>query len=369
MTWQEEIRDAVRSVEEMEGYAFLRERRSARPVEERFRTLVSRYYLGLIDPVDPEDPIAKMAFPAAEEVSEPVAGVRDPIGDLVRQAAPRLTHRYPDRALLHVTNLCPMYCRFCFRKNLMNEREEELYLGDFEPAFAYLAAHPEVEELILSGGDPWMLSDARLSELVGAIAARLPAVKRLRFHTRMPVTLPSRVTHGLLEALASAGEGRFRVFVVTHFNHPRELSAAARAGLARLRSAGLVVLNQSVLLKGVNDSAAVLKELFVGLGNEGVLPYYLHHCDLVDGAEHFRLPLAEGRRIWASLRGTLAGYLLPEYVLDTPGGIGKVPVSSKDFVQEMGPGLYRVTRGGQIYLYADPQPRAADGSRLKVCEK
>lgn len=346
--WQIELREALSSWEGLEGEEFA----CLPPVSQRphlpFRMLVPRYYLGLIDRRDPADPIGRMAFPSAEEANRSPASLRDPIGDLARQAAPRLTHRYRDRALLHVTNLCPMYCRFCFRKNLMNEREEELYAGGFEEAFAYLGRHPEIEELILTGGDPWMLSDERLSALVSEIAARAPSVRRLRFHTRMPVTLPSRVTDGLLRAILRPG--RFRVFVVTHFNHPRELSLEARAGLARLTSAGLVALNQSVLLRGVNDDARILRELFLGLGNEGVLPYYLHHCDLVAHAEHFRTTIAEGRRIWGELRGTLSGYLIPEYVLDTPGGWGKVPLGG-GFVEEAGAGAYALSRGG---VYRDP---------------
>ena len=326
-TWQEELRDAVSSFRdpELAGYAFARAHGALPEADLRFRQLVPRSYLRLIDSLDANDPIARMAFASPEELISSPEALRDPIGDLDRKVAPRLTHRYRDRALLHVTNLCPMYCRFCFRKNLMNEREEELYAGDFSEAFTYLANHTEIEELILTGGDPWMLSDEKLSALVDEIAAKAPALRRLRFHTRMPVTLPSRVTDGLLRAIRRPG--RFRTFVVTHFNHPRELGSRAKRALARLTGEGLTVLNQSVLLRGVNDDAAILRELFLALGNEGVLPYYLHHCDLVAGAEHFRTTFAAGKRIWTELRGTLPGYLIPEYVMETPGGGGKVPVS------------------------------------------
>jgi len=324
-TWQEELRNAVSSLQdpELAGYAFAR---SASPESAgRFRQLVPRSYLRLIDRSDAQDPIARMAFAHAEELVTSGEGLRDPIGDLEHKAAPRLTHRYGDRALLHVTNLCPMYCRFCFRKNLMNERDEDLYSGDFSEAFAYLAQHPEIEELILTGGDPWMLSDEKISALVDSIAVAMPGLRRLRFHTRMPVTLPSRVTPELLAAIQRPG--RFRTFVVTHFNHPRELAEGARSALALLTGAGITVLNQSVLLKDVNDCAATLRELFLALGNEGVLPYYLHHCDYVAGAEHFRTSIAEGRRIWTSLRGTLPGYLIPEYIVETPAGGGKMPIA------------------------------------------
>lgn len=345
-TWQEQLRDSVRSVTELEGYAFLRKDGAA--AEAKYRVLVPRYYLGLVDREDPHDPIARMAFPQSAELFSD--GLRDPIGDLARQAAKRLTHRYPDRALLHVTNLCPMYCRFCFRKNLMNENEAELYAGDFREAFRYLAAHPEVEELILTGGDPWMLSDDKIAALVDEIAASAPKVKRLRFHTRMPVTLPARVTPGLVRAIARTG--RFQSVVVTHFNHPRELTGEAESALAALKEGGALVLNQSVLLRGVNDSAEILRTLFLGLGERGVLPYYLHHCDDVAGAGHFRLPLEEGQKIWRALRGTLPGYFLPEYVLDVPGGLGKIPIPG-DFLKKIGPGRFHVRSRGEAADYLD----------------
>jgi lysine 2,3-aminomutase len=232
----------------------------------------------------------------------------------------------------------------------MNEQEEELYSGSFAEAFAYLAVHPEIEEVILTGGDPWMLSDARLSALVDELASHMPQLRRLRFHSRMPVTLPSRITPELVRAIQRPG--RFRTFVVAHFNHPRELTPLAKAGLLQLQASGITVLNQSVLLKGVNDSAAILRELFRGLGNEGVLPYYLHHCDLVAGAEHFRLSIAEGRKIWAELRGTLPGYLIPEYILDTPGGWGKIPIGG-EFLSELREGRYELAGGGGEYR--DPE--------------
>lgn len=353
--WKSQLREAAGSIAELKAlgysapFAFLDAEGEA-ALEARYQVKVPRYYLGLIDKNDPADPIARMALPRIEELTENSQDKRDPIGDVAKQAAPRLTHRYNDRALLHVTNLCQMYCRFCFRKNLMNEREPELYAGDFDPAFAYLKAHPEIEELILSGGDPWLLGDEKIAALMARIRAELPGLKRLRFHTRMPVTLPARVTPELIAALGSGGP---QIFIVTHFNHPRELSAEADVALARLRSAGFVLLNQGVLLRGVNDSAEVLRELYRGLGNRGVLPYYLHQCDQAAGTNHFRVGIPEGRKIWRELRGTLPGYLLPEYVLEIPGGGGKVPLG-ESAVRESGAGNYRILgRQGEEVLYRE----------------
>ncbi len=308
-TWQAEVKTARKQYNS--------------EVEARYRTLVPEYYLKLIDPNDPNDPIARMALPSAEELIQN-QGLRDPIGDLVKQAAPRLTHRYRDRALLHVTNLCQMYCRYCFRKNLMNEREEELYSGDFSEAFAYLAKHPEISELIFTGGDPWMLSDDKISALVD-LALEIPSLTAIRFHTRMPVTMPSRVTQSLAKAIFRPD--RFRTVVVTHFNHAREVTPEARKAIDILRAEKIWVLNQSVLLRGVNDSVNRLLDLFQTLGNAGVMPYYLHHCDLVTGAEHFRVPKSEGLAIWRALRGKISGYLIPEFVEEQPEGEGKTPVT------------------------------------------
>lgn len=347
--WREQLRSAVSSVSKVADYAFFQTRFDASglsSVEERYRLLVPPYYLSLIDKNDPQDPIAKMAFPTPAE-GEILTGtaLKDPIGDLAKQVAPRLTHRYSDRALLHTTNLCPMYCRFCFRKNLMNEKQEELYVGDFEEAFAYLENHPEIHEVILTGGDPWMLSDQKLSSLLRELLKRAPSIRRLRFHTRMPVTLPMRVTEGLLGALQLP----VTIYVVTHFNHPRELSELAKESIAKLRKSGIIVLNQSVLLKGVNDSLDTLLTLFRSLGDVGVIPYYLHHCDLVEGAEHFRTTVEEGRDLWRQLRGKLAGYLIPEYILDRPGGLGKIPLGDSP--------LQKNEQGGWHsgdFVYSDP---------------
>jgi lysine 2,3-aminomutase len=326
-SWQIELQSAVKSLEEIQGYAFLP--KNLVELEKKYRTLVPRYYLSLIDAKDPEDPIAKMAFPRSEELGEIVFGLRDPIGDLAKNPASRLTHRYRDRALLHVTNLCPMYCRFCFRKNLMNEKEEDLYSGDFSSAFSYLEEHGEIEELILTGGDPWMLSNAKIEGLLRELSSRNTHIKRIRFHTRMPVTLPSRVNKGLIAVLKVFSQ--FQFVVVAHFNHPRECTPEANKAIEELREQGIWVFNQSVLLKGVNDRAETLRDLWSTLGSWGVLPYYLHHCDLVEGAEHFRTTFEHGRALMNEVRGTLPGYFLPHYVLDRPGGAGKIPLEVANF--------------------------------------
>lgn len=324
--WQLELKEAVNSVEELirDGYLPRTLENEFLAVAGRFKLSLPKYYLSLIDKKNPLDPIALMALPQVKELQVSTAALRDPIGDLQYQVAPRLTHRYKNRALLHLTNLCPMYCRFCFRKNLMNEKEEELYAGDYDAALDYLQKHNEIREVIFTGGDPWMLSDDKLEKIISRIAVLAPHINVLRFHTRMPVTLPSRITDELLRAIVRPQ--RFQTVVVTHFNHACEMSAAAMTSIGRLRSSGILLLNQNVLLKNVNDNLTALKDLYLKLGDAGVLPYYLHQCDIVAGAEFFRTSIEHGQKLWRELRAELPGYLIPEYVLDIPGGKSKVPL-------------------------------------------
>lgn len=317
-------------------------------VVERYQMLVSDYYLGLIDPDDPHCPIRKQALPDAAELVEAPLERADPIGDGAHGRAGILVHRYPDRALLFPTFRCPMFCRYCFRKVALNDEPIRLR-QQLDAALDYLAAHPEIEEVILSGGDPLMLPDDRLAALLARL--RAVGVRRVRIHTRFPVTLPMRVDRALARTLAAAGP----VYVVSHFNHPRELTPQSRAALAALVDAGVVVLNQAVLLRGVNADPAVLAALFSGLLDSRVRPYYLHHPDLTVGTGHFRVSIDEGLAITAALRGRLTGLAWPTYVLDIPGGGGKVPVDSR-WVQRLEPGVWRLTSpiDGAVTRYVDP---------------
>lgn len=318
-----------------------------RAVVERYRLLVSDYYLGLIDRDDPACPIRKQALPAVAELSELPGERPDPIGDGAHGRAEVLVHRYPDRALLFPTFRCPMFCRYCFRKVALNDEPIRLRQA-LDGALDYLARHPQIREVILSGGDPLMLSDARLGELLDRL--RAIGINRIRIHTRFPVTLPMRVDSALARRLAAARP----LYVVTHFNHPRELTAESATALRHLVDAGVTVLNQAVLLRGVNDTPEVLAALFEGLLDHQVRPYYLHHPDLTVGTGHFRVSIDEGLAISAALRGRLTGLAWPTYVLDIPGGGGKVPVDSH-WVQPLEPGLWRLQSpiDGAITRYRD----------------
>jgi lysine 2,3-aminomutase len=273
----------------------------------------------------------------------------DPLGETAHEVAPHLVQRYPDRVLLLATDRCGVYCRFCTRSRMVGDGGGAVSLDRLGPAFAYLEAHPEVRDVIVSGGDPLTLSTDRLAGLVARIRA-VPSVETIRLATRVPVTLPSRITAELTRALRPYHP----LWVMTHFNHPRELTPAAARACARLADAGFPVMNQTVLLRGVNDDAAVLEQLFRGLVRWRVRPYYLLQMDPVRGTGHLRTPLSTGVALMERLQGRLTGIALPKLIVDTPGGMGKVPVGP-DYVVERSPGrtVLRTHRGVSVE-YLDP---------------
>ncbi|SIS52230.1 lysine-2,3-aminomutase-like protein [Phaeovulum vinaykumarii] len=298
----------------------------------------------------PGDGVAAQFVPRAAELIAHPDDLPDPIGDAAHAPVPGLTHRYPDRAILHVTQTCDVHCRFCFRRETVGG-SGPLPAADLDRALGYIAATPQLSEIILTGGDPLTLSPRRL----GGILARLSEIAHvatLRIHSRVPVVAPGRIDAGLIAALRGA---RPALWLVVHTNHAQELTPPARAALARLSDAGVPLLSQSVLLRGVNDTPAALATLFRTLLACRVKPYYLHHCDLAPGTAHFRTTLAEGRALMAALRGRISGTALPRYVLDIPGGHGKVPITADHVAPGDRPGLWRVTDWqGRVHDYADP---------------
>jgi lysine 2,3-aminomutase len=277
----------------------------------------------LIDATDAADPIARQYVPNAAELHVAAEERADPIGDDAFSPVKGVVHRYPDRALLKPILVCPVYCRFCFRREAVGDADGTLSATELDAALAYLAGQTKLREIIVTGGDPLMLNAARLADLVARVA-QLPHIEVLRFHSRVPVADPERVSAAMASALKSTET--LAVWVSVHVNHPRELSAIAGKALRLLADAGVPLISQSVLLKGINDDPAVLEELFRALIRQRVRPYYLHHPDLTRGTSHFRPSLAEGQAIMRALRGRLSGIAQPTYVLDIPGGAGKVPV-------------------------------------------
>ncbi len=299
-----------------------RERRSQiEEVAARYALALTADVAGLIDPADPQDPIARQFVPDPAELNARPEEMADPTGDDGHSPVEGIVHRYPDRVLLKPVHVCAVYCRFCFRREMVGRRRA-LSPAQLDAALAYIRAHREIWEVILTGGDPLVLSPRRLAAIVEALAA-IEHVKVIRVHTRVPVVEPARVTSALVRALAAPGKA---TYVVLHANHARELTPKARAACARLVDAGIPMLSQSVLLRGVNDEAAVLGELMRALVECRIKPYYLHHGDLAPGTAHWRTGIDEGQALMRALRGRLSGLCQPAYVLDIPGGHGKSPI-------------------------------------------
>ena len=286
-----------------------------------FPLRVPRAFLARMRPGDPRDPLLRQVLPLAEEDHAVEGFGLDAVGDLASRAAPGVLHKYDGRALLVATGSCAVHCRYCFRRHFPYA-DEGASADRWRGALAWLAGQTDVSEVLLSGGDPWSLSDARLRELTDGLRA-LPQVRRLRVHTRLPVVLPDRVDAGLLAWVRGL---HLPLAVVVHANHPRELDAATARAFADLRAAGATVLNQAVLLRGVNDDVDALADLSEALFAQGVLPYYLHQLDRVAGAAHFAVDDAAARRMHEALRRRLPGYLLPRLVREVAGAPYKVPL-------------------------------------------
>ncbi len=290
-------------------------------VESNFSTRLSAEVLRQIKSASMNDPIFRQYVPSTDELNFKADELTDPIGDQTHSPVKGIIHRYADRLLLTPTHTCAVYCRFCFRREKVGSAEASLNKAEMDAAFEYIAAHPEVSEVILSGGDPLVLSDRRIGEIMQRLAA-LTHVQVIRIHTRVPVVEPARITPALLKILRV----RPAVYIVLHVNHVAELSMPVKKAIARMAKGGIPLLSQSVLLKGVNDSAEVLEDLFRALVANRVKPYYFHQLDKAQGTSHFRVSIKRGQDIMRTLRGRLSGIAQPTYVLDIPGGHGKVPI-------------------------------------------
>jgi lysine 2,3-aminomutase len=341
--WRWQLRHALKTTAELAAHLALTpaELAGARAAEAAgFPIQITPYYLGLVAPDDPGCPIRRQVVPHADEQKSVAGDLADPLGEEAHEVAPDLIQRYPDRALLFATDRCAVYCRFCTRSRLVGAgggaRSEERLAA----AFAYLEAHSEIRDVIVSGGDPLAMATERLLGLVSRLR-RIPSIETIRLATRVPVVLPQRITDELITALRP----HHPLWVMTHFNHPRELTPDSRAALNRLADGGFPVMNHSVLLRGVNDDAATLTTLFRGLVRERARPYYLLQADPVRGSGHLRTPLDTGIRLIGELQGRLSGIALPKFIVDTPGGFGKVPVTPN----------YIVVRDGKMTRFRSPR--------------
>jgi len=322
-----------------------------RQVAAEFAVAVTEDMAELIDVDNDRDPIAAQFLPSRAELTEAEEELADPIGDERWSPVPGIVHRHPDRVLLKPILLCPVYCRFCFRREVVGKKAAMLDRAALESAFGYVRQRPQIWEVIVTGGDPFLLAPRRISEIIRALD-QIPHLGVIRFHTRVPVADPRRVTPTLVEALAAEKA----VYVVIHANHPRELTAKAREAALKLSRAGIPLLSQTVLLRGVNDDAVVLEALFRGLVAMRVKPYYLHHADLARGTSHFRTGIVTGQRLVRALRGRVSGLCQPTYVLDIPGGYGKVPIAPCAVTPDYPSGEWLVEdgAGGRHRYPADP---------------
>ena len=336
------------------------------PIETGLAAVAARYAVAITPAMRalieaPDDPIGRQFIPDIAELIVAPHERADPIGDDRLSPVKGVVHRYADRALLKPLLICPVYCRFCFRREHVGPDGGLLTEAELAAAIGWFAGHPAVREVILTGGDPLMLSPRRMAAIIAALSA-IPHIETIRVHTRVPTADPGRITAELVESLTTDRS----LWVVAHANHAREFSTDARAALTRLRRAGIPLLGQSVLLRGVNDSAAALEALFRAMIAVGMKPYYLHQLDPAPGTARFHVPVAEGQAILRALRGRVTGLAWPTYVLDIPGGYGKVPIGP-DYLQP--DGMVRDPAGQARSLtdiaVRENQSRNAHGTRLR----
>jgi lysine 2,3-aminomutase len=324
--WKWQLRHSVRRLETFEDFLEIKfspqERKALAITLERFPLSITPYYLSLIDSDNfRDDPVFRQAFPSPQELIVHPADMIDPLAEEKDSPVPGLTHRYPDRVLLHVSNVCAMYCRHCTRKRKVGDVDFIPGRAAIQAGIDYIRQNPQVRDVLLSGGDPLLLDDEQLDWILGRLRA-IPHVEVIRIGTRTPVVLPYRITEGLTAVLKKYHP----LWINTHFNHPREITSSSREALARLADVGIPLGNQSVLLAGVNDCPRIMKSLVHKLVQNRVRPYYLYQCDLSEGLSHFRTPVGKGIEIMESLIGHTSGFSVPTYVIDAPHGGGKIPV-------------------------------------------
>lgn len=330
--WKWQVRNRIETVEDLEKYMTLtdEDREGINKCLKVFRMAITPYYLSLIDPNDPHDPVKKQAIPTSHEVFRSKSDLEDPLHEDGDSPTPGLTHRYPDRALLLVTDQCSMYCRHCTRRRFAGQKDCSLPKDQVDKAIEHISKTPEIRDVVISGGDPLLLSDDRLEDILMKLR-KIPHVEIVRIGSRIPVVLPQRITQELCDMLKKYHP----VWLNTHYNHPNEITPEAKKACEMLSYAGIPLGNQSVLLAGVNDCVHVMRKLVHELVKIRVRPYYIYQCDLSLGLKHFRTSVAKGIEIIEALRGHTSGFCVPTYVVDAPGGGGKVPVMP-DYVVSRG---------------------------------
>ncbi|MDI3547516.1 MAG: lysine 2,3-aminomutase [Halanaerobiales bacterium] len=355
--WRWQVRNRITTVDQLKQVINLSDEEAEKINRSltRLRMAITPYYVTLIDPSDPDCPIRKQAVPTELELKLGSADMEDPLYEDVDSPVPGLTHRYPDRVLLLVTDQCSMYCRHCTRRRFAGTTDKAIPMKQIEQAIDYIKKHPEVRDVLLSGGDALLISDERLEEIIRELHA-IPHVEIIRLGSRTPVVMPQRITDNLVNMLKKYHP----IYINVHFNHPKEITEVSAAACEKLNNAGIPLGNQSVLLKGINDQPAVMKKLVHELLKIRVKPYYLYQCDLSQGIEHFRTPVSRGIEIIESLRQHTTGFAVPTYVIDAPGGGGKIPVGPQYLISMSEGKVILRNYKGKIFAYTEPGYNPAD---------
>lgn len=349
--WKWQVRNRIETLEELKKYLPLtkEEENGVKESLKSFRMAITPYYLSLIDVNNPNCPIRKQCIPTEQETIISPADLTDPLGEDVYSPTPGLTHRYPDRVLMLITDMCAMYCRHCTRRRFSGQRDCELGMDRIDKCIDYIAKTPVVRDVLLSGGDALMMSDDRLEYIISRLRA-IPHVEIIRMGTRVPVVCPQRITSSLCDML----EKYHPVWINTQFNHPYEITPESKEACEKLANAGIPLGNQSVLLRGVNDCVNIMLELVHGLVKIRVRPYYVYQCDLSLGIGHFRTPVSKGIEIIEGLRGHTSGFCIPTFVIDAPGGGGKIPIMP-NYILSQAPGKVVIRNfEGVITTYTEP---------------
>ena len=363
--WRWQLRNRLTTVEDFEAVLDLtdEQRDDLRACMGKFRVSVTPYYASLMDPGDPDCPVRMQGVPTPAELIVHREDLKDAVAEDFDSPTPRVTHRYPDRILFVVTEMCSMYCRHCTRRRLVGGTEGSISQKEIDDAITYIERSPEVRDVLISGGDPLVFSDDKLEEIIARVRA-IPHVEIIRIGSRTPVVCPQRITPELCEML-----GKYHpLYLNTHFNHPKEITAESRRACEMLADVGIPLGNQTVLMRGVNDCANVMKRLVQGLLTIRVKPYYYYQCDLAEGTAHFRTSVAKGIEIAESLRGHTSGLAVPIYIIDAIGGGGKTPVMP-DYVISQAPGQVILRNyEGVVSKYTEPDDYVEPECHCPDCE-
>lgn len=353
--WKWQLKHSISSVEGLNEILplTLPEQRELKKTFEKYKFLVAPYYLSLMDPDNPRCPIRLQAIPSGAELAVEPEDKSDPLNEDADMKVPNVVHRYPDRVLVTINSNCSMYCRFCTRRRFVLDKSGHKDRNQLDIICDYIGSHPEIRDVIISGGDALMMGERMLSEILGRIRS-IPHVEIMRLASKIPCVLPMRITEELTQVLKIYKP----LYFMTHFNHPYEITPEAKSACERIVDNGIPIMNQTVLLRGINSDVVIMRKLMQELLKIRVKPYYIYQCDLSEGISHFRTPVEKGIEIIESLRGHTSGLAVPEFVIDAPGGGGKVPIGPQYLISQSEHKVVIRNYQGTISTY--PQPKESD---------